>query len=113
MKANQAGSFEEHDNATELSTSDIPKTDTNVEVTNSAAPTVASNTTCPIISVFKLIKNTMQSCMVSLMVQRNMSANVISTVSHVHVDSEITSQNVLTASVWGNIRNLLNDHVLS
>ena len=94
MKANHAGSSEEHDNATELSTSDILKTDTNVEVTNSAAPTVASNTTYPIISLFKLIKNTMQSCMVSLKVQRNMSANVISTVSHVHVDSEITSQNI-------------------
>ena len=32
--------------------------------------------------------------MVSLKVQRNMSANVISTVSHIHVDSEITSQNI-------------------
>ena len=47
LKANQAESPDQPGNATELSAGDTPKTVTNMEVTNSATPAVASNTTMP------------------------------------------------------------------
>ena len=95
LKANQAESPDQPGNTTELSAGNISETVTNIEVTNSAVPLLQLLHTllCQIAPVLKLIKNSMQCCMVSLnvrRVQRNMQdlTNVISAVSH--VDHEIT-----------------------
>ena len=101
LKANQAKSPDQPGNATELSAGDTSETVTNMEVTNSATPSVAANTTMPksasaqadrkfnavLYGILECSKGTKKYDRA-----KQDLTNVISAVSH--VDREITSQNI-------------------
>ena len=101
LKANQAESPDQPGNATELSGGDTPETVTNMEVTNSATPAIAANTTMPnsastqadrefnavLYGILECSKGTKKYDQA-----KQDLTNVITAVSH--VDHEITSQNI-------------------
>ena len=116
LKANQAESPDQPGNATELSAGDTPETVTDMEVTNSATPAVAANTTVPNSASaqtdqkFNAVLYGIPECSKGTKKYDRTKQDLTNVISNVTMKS--LHKIFVIASVWGSIGNLLNGHVL-